>query len=214
MEKTTPESMPIPPRYAELVKQWGPPVGVEEARTRWGQIVAAAETGTVTLVTAETAAGPAVRAWAAVVPVGEVADPGRHPVWTLSEARPKLGDVVARATALTDAAPQILTRHRRPVAAVVAAVTLVDLPAAGDRIAFDELLHDGGTVTLAFDPGQEGAMDAEGGVLQDPADPCYTATARDAAGDEIGWGSGDTVADVLLRLWRPPADYYSEEPPF
>lgn len=213
-EGGTAPSVRVPPRYAELVEEWGAPVGVEEARTRWGQLVAAAEGGVVTLVTLDTTEALGYPTWAAIAPLDKVADSGRCPVWSLTSARPKLADVIADATRFPDGVAQVLTRHRRPVVAVVAAVALVNLPGEGDRIDIDALLREGGTVTLYFDPGQHGAMDDEGGVVQDPIGPTYTAVAKDAADQRIGEGEGDSVADALLRLWRPPAHLYSAEPPF
>ncbi|WP_330335754.1 hypothetical protein OHS33_39610 (plasmid) [Streptomyces sp. NBC_00536] len=205
------EPASTPSAYRELVLQWGQPLGIEEARARWGQVVAAAEEGAITLVTAESRG---YREWAAVVPVREVVEAGRCPVWSLSEARPKLGDLVADATRVPEAAAQVLTRHRRPVAAVVAAVTLVHRPKAGERIDVDRLLRSGGTVVLGFDPGQDGAVDDHGDLLHEPEDPRYTAVARASDGREIGQGAGDSIADALLRLWQPPAHLYSDEPPF
>ncbi|UZI34006.1 hypothetical protein [Streptomyces sp. VB1] len=204
----------VPPRYKELVEQWGAAIGVEEARNRWGQLVTASEGGAITLVAMDTAANPGYPTWAAIAPLDKVADPGRCPVWPLTSARPKLADVIADATRFPDGTPQILTRHRRPVAAVVAALTLVDLPPDGERIAVDAFLREGGTITLEFDPGQDGATDEEGEMLQEPIPERYVARAKEADGSEIGQGEGDSVAEALLRLWRPPAHLYSDEPPF
>ncbi|MFF4534277.1 hypothetical protein ACFY1P_34020 [Streptomyces sp. NPDC001407] len=97
---------------------------------------------------------------------------------------------------------------------MVAAITLVDRPRAGERIDIEGLLREGGTVVLGFDPGQAGAVDKEGDLLQEPYEPCYTAVAKAADGTAIGWGGGESVADALLRLCRPPAHLYSDEPPF
>ncbi|MFJ6889857.1 hypothetical protein ACIQRC_34125 [Streptomyces californicus] len=205
---------PVPPRYEELVEEWGPAVGIEDARTRWGALVAAAESGTVTLIAMDTTASLGYPTWAALAPLDKVADPGRCPVWPLTAARPKLADVVAAATRFPGGVPQILTRHRRPVVALVAALTLVDLPPDGERIDVDAFLREGGTITLEFDPGQDGAADEEGGVLQEPIPERYVARAEAAEGGEVGQGEGDSVAEALLRLWRPPAHLYSDEPPY
>ncbi|MFI0901762.1 hypothetical protein [Streptomyces sp. NPDC020983] len=213
-EAAAPAPVRVPPRYAELVQQWGPPVGVEEARTRWGQLVAAAEGGAVVLVTLDTTEARGYPTWAALAPLDKVADPGRCPVWPLTSARPKLAEVIADATRFPAGAPQVLTRHRRPVAAVVAAVTLVDLPPDGERIDVDAFLREGGTITLEFDPGQDGATDPEGEVLQEPIPAGYIARAKQPDGSEVGQGEGDSVAEAMLRLWRPPAHLYSAEPPF
>lgn len=204
----------VPPRYAELVEQWGPAVGVEDARTRWGELVAAAEDGTITLIAMDTTASLGYPAWAALAPLDKVADPGRCPVWPLTSARPKLADVVLAATRFPDGAPQILTRHRRPVVALVAALTLVDLPPDGERIDVDAHLHSGGTITLEYDYGHPGSVDEGGEVDQEPIPGRYIARAKEADGGEIGEGEGDSVAEALLRLWRPPAHLHSDEPPF
>ncbi|MFH8439348.1 hypothetical protein ACH4A3_29505 [Streptomyces sp. NPDC018007] len=203
----------VPPRYRELVKQWGAAIGVEEARTRWGQLVAAAESGTVTLIAMDTAASLGYPTWAALAPLDAVADPARCPVWPLAAARPKLAEVVLAATRFPDGVPQILTRHRRPVVALVAALTLVDLPPGGERIDVDAHLHAGGTITLEYDRGHPGSTAEDGGVGQEPISERYIARAKEAGGGEIGQGEGDSVAEALLRLWRPPAHLYSDEPP-
>ncbi|MET7310257.1 MULTISPECIES: hypothetical protein [unclassified Streptomyces] len=105
------------------------------------------------------------------------------------------------------------TRQRRPAAAVVAAVTLVDPPEPGDRVALDAILREGDAVVLGFDPGQMSVVDEDGDVAQERVEPCCTATARGLDGREISWTTGDTMADALLRLWRPAAHLYSSEPP-
>ncbi|MDN3262865.1 hypothetical protein QWJ26_24275 [Streptomyces sp. CSDS2] len=204
----------VPPSYKELVEQWGPAVGVEEARTRWGQFVAAAEAGTVTLIAMDTTASLGYPTWAALAPLDTVADPGRCPVWPLTSARPKLADVVLAATRFPDGTPQILTRHRRPVAALVAALTLVDLPPAGERIDVDTFLREGGTIALEYDYGHPGSTTPDGDVDQEPIPERYIARATEADGREVGQGEGNSVAEALLRLWRPPAHLYSAEPPF
>ncbi|MFE3601338.1 hypothetical protein [Streptomyces sp. NPDC059142] len=204
----------VPPRYKELVEQWGPPIGVEEARNRWGQLVAASENGAITLVAMDTTVSLGYPTWAAIAPLDKVADPGRCPVWPLTSARPKLADVIADATQFPDGAPQIMTRHRRPVVAVVAALTLVDLPPDGERIAIDAFLREGGTITLEYDHGHPGSTTPDGDVDQEPIPERYIAHAKEPDGSEIGQGEGDSVAEALLRLWRPPAHLYSTEPPF
>ncbi|MFJ2217775.1 hypothetical protein ACIQVO_36865 [Streptomyces sp. NPDC101062] len=203
----------VPPRYKELVERHGPAAGVEDARTRWGQLVAAAENGTVTLIAMDTTASLGYPTWAALAPLTTVADPGRCPVWPLNSARPKLADVVLAATRFPDGAPQILTRHRRPVAALVAALTLVDLPPDGERIDIDAFLREGGTITLEYDYGHPGSTTPDGDVDQEPIPERYIAYAKEADGRAGGQGDGDSVAEALLRLWRPPAHLYSDKPP-
>ncbi len=204
----------VPPVYQDLVVRWGGPVGVEEARNRWAELVGAAEAGTVTLVARERS-GPG---WAALVPLSEVIEPrGRCPVWPLSEARPKLGDLVSAAADFLRPVPQLLARHRRPVAALIAAALLDGRPDAGERLDVETLLTGGGTVTLAYDPGISGATNEDGDVTQEPWPELFTATARDHTDTQIGSGSGDSVAEALLRLQRTPAPDpadYASEPPF
>lgn len=220
----TNDAQSVPPAYQALVEVWGPAIGVEEARTRWSELVALAEAGTVTLIARDPAGS---FDWTALVPLTEVAEPPEQcPVWALSEARPKLGEVVAGAApfgARVSGSPQILSRHRRPVAAVIAAIVLANRPNAVDRITrltIEELLEEGGTVELSHYPGFGGSMDEHGDVVQEPEEPVFVATAKDHAGTVIGEGSGDTIAEALLRLHRTgtpdfavPASWYSAEPP-
>lgn len=213
----------VPPSYQALVEVWGPAIGVEEARTRWGELVALAEAGTATLIARDPGGG---YDWTALVPLSEVAEPPeRCAVWALSAARPKLGEVVAAAAPFASrvaGSPQILARHRRPVAALIAAIVLADRPNAVDRLTrltIEELLEEGGTVELSHYPGGSGAVDEDGDVIYPPEDPAFVATAKDHAGTVIGDGVGDTVAEALLRLHRSgtpdiavPASWYSAEP--
>ncbi len=214
----------VPPAYQALVEVWGPAIGVEEARTRWGELVALAEAGTVTLIARDPAGS---YDWTALVPLTEVAEPPEHcPVWASSEARPKLGEVVAGAApfgARVTGSPQILTRHRRPVAAVIAAIVLANRPNAVDRLgrlSIEELLEAGGRVVLSHYPGDSGAVDEEGDLIREPEAPGFVATAEDHAGAVLGEGFGDTVGEALLRLHRTgtpdyavPSSWYSSEPP-
>lgn len=99
------------------------------------------------------------------------------------------------------------------LAATIGALTLVDLPPDGERIEVDTLLRQGGTITLHFNPGHDGATDEDGDMVQEPIPAGYIAIARED-GREVGHGEGDSVAEALLRLWRTPARLYSAEPPF
>src|SRR5512139_758424 len=160
----------VPPAYRTLVDRHGLPVEVEEARSRWAELVAVAESGTITLITREGLA------WAALVPMSEVAEPAtRLPVWALSAGRAKLGWLVLE----SQAQAQVLTRHRRPVAAVIGAHVLGDRPEPADRIAAEKLLEDGRRIVLQFDPGTPGRMGHDGEVAEYPEPSCYTATAID-----------------------------------
>ncbi|MEU7322649.1 hypothetical protein AB0465_37405 [Streptomyces griseoviridis] len=57
-------------------------------------------------------------------------------------------------------------------------------------------------------------MHEDGELDQEPIPERCIARAKEADGTEIGQGEGDSVAQALLRLWRPPAHLYSDEPPF
>jgi hypothetical protein len=219
-----PDDYPI--AYRDLAERFGAPASIEDARITWRHVVRDAEKGTV--ITLIAPGGPSRGDWAAVVPLSEVPDLRRCPVWPVSEARPRLGDVVRAATDYRDPVPQVLARHRQPVAAVIAATILEDMPADCDRIHVQALLEEGGRVTLGYDPGEPGSMDARGDVLDPPMPGGFTATAVDWQGTEIGYGGGDTLAEALLHIHRRPARAgrdpvdpwaqtsgpYSDEPPF
>lgn len=199
----------VPPTYHLAATRWGDPVGVEEARRRWSELVESAEQGTITLIALDRA-GPG---WVALAPVSELVEPlAELPVWPLSQARPKVGELV-RAAGGWHARPVVLTRHRRPVAALVSAAVLSGRPTGPDRASAEDLLQDGGTITLAWDPGEGGRV-ADGEVIQDPEPSGYTATARDHAGAEIAHGAGESPVEALLGLWRAPAADPDSEPPF
>ncbi|MFJ1900476.1 hypothetical protein [Streptomyces sp. NPDC088115] len=51
-------------------------------------------------------------------------------------------------------------------------------------------------------------------MIQGPVPDGYFAVAAEPDGREVGRGGGDSVAEALLRLWRPPVHLYSDEPPF
>lgn len=120
--------------------------------------------------------------------------------------------------------PQILARHRQPVAAVIDARMISDLPGDGEaeRIDVQRLLEEGGSVTLTFDPGENGRCDEGGYVVTEPRDPAFEATARSWDGTTIGSGAGGTIAEAMIRVYRCPAPVpgpagtgpYSDEPPF
>jgi hypothetical protein len=222
-----PDDYPI--AYRDLAERFGAPASIEDARHTWSYVVKGAERGTV--ITLIAPGGPSRGDWAAVVPVSEVPDLRRCPVWPVSEARPRLGDVVQAATDYRDPVPQILARHRQPVAAVIAASILEDMPADGERIDPQTLLEEGGKVTLEYDPGESGTMDSRGDVLDPPIPGGFAAIAVDWQGTEIGYGGGDSLAEALLHLRRSPARAghaghgpadpwaetsgpYSDEPPF
>jgi hypothetical protein len=215
-EGIVPDDYPI--GYRDLAERLGAPASIEDARLTWSYVVKGAERGTV--ITLIAPGGPGRGGWAAVVPLSEVPDPGRCPVWPVSEARPRLGDVVKAATDYLGPVPQILARHRQPVAAVVAARVLEGMPADGERIDVQSLLEEGGKVTLEYDPGESGSVDEHGDVIYPPVQGGFVATATDWQDAVIGYGGGGTIAEALLHVhrkspdpWSTDSDTYSE-PPF
>jgi hypothetical protein len=220
-----PDGYPI--AYQDLAERFGAPASIEDARATWSFVVKGAEKGTV--ITLIAPGGPGRGDWAAVVPLSEVPDPRRCPVWPVSEARPRLGDVVQAAIDWRDPVPQILARHRQPVAAVIAAKVLEYAPVGGERVDVQALLLDGGKVTLEYDPGESGTMSEDGDVLDPPVPGGFAVTAVDWQGAEVGWGGGDTLAEALLHVrrrpprpagqdgadpWAETSGPYSDEPPF
>jgi prevent-host-death family protein len=206
----------ITPLHRAAIARFGEPVGVEQARTRWGELVAAAEAGTVTLIALDRS-GPE---WAALAPVGELAGPvDRVPAWSLTAARPKLGDLVREISAdYYSWNPQVLTRHGVPVAVLASARMVLYPPPAGDRLDVDDLLYQGATITLDYNPGWDGATNGEGEPLGDPDDVRgVIVIARDPKGTRIGSGFGETAAEALRFLAKAepePEPVYSDEPPF
>lgn len=202
-----------PTALVHAVGRWGSPVGVEEARKRWADLVMLAESGTSTLITHERSGW----AWAVVVPLAELYEQQwqlpSHPV---SDARPKLAKLVRDAQAGT---PQLLRRHYTAVAAVMTADRVISVP-PGERLDVDELLREGATITLTYDPGVTGRCGPDGDVEQEPEPDFVLAIAVDPSGGEIGTGTGDTVSHALASLYRPPTErpveYYSgsDDPPF
>ena len=106
--------------------------------------------------------------------------------------------------------------------AVIDARTLSGLPGEADRIDLQSLLEEGGSVTLTYDPGQSGRCDEQGDMVDEPIDPAFVATALGWGGAVIGSGSGTTIAEAMLRVYRRQAPLpdlgdsgtYSDEPPF
>jgi hypothetical protein len=89
-----------------------------------------------------------------------------------------------------------------------------------NRIDLQALLEEGGTVTLEYDPGQSGRCDDQGDVIDEPIDPAFVVSALGWDGAIVGSGSGRTLAEALLRVYRrrpgPGWDDngpYSDDPP-
>jgi prevent-host-death family protein len=175
--------------YEHLVTRWGPAVGVESARGRWSAIVQAATAGTVGLITRER------WEWAAVVPLSEIATPLVPDVrsWTLTEARSQLGALVREVH--TEDAVILLTRHRRPIAALIGARRLAGRPDMADRLLAQDLLQQGLHIVLGYHPGEPCCNDPDN---PDPGvDPAYLATALTDDGTQVATGAGPTLTEAL-----------------
>jgi antitoxin (DNA-binding transcriptional repressor) of toxin-antitoxin stability system len=200
----------VPPGFRPLVARYGPPVDVEDARARWAELVTAAESGTITLITRER------WEWAALVPNSEVADFSADlPMWSVSTARAKLGHLV-REVGRFDVKARVLTRHRRAVAALVDPAALIDRPEPAARLAAETLLEQGCRIELIFEPGQPGRVGPDGDVTEEPEERFYAANAYDNQDRVIAVGVGDTLGEALLRLTTPrvpaPEEYATEAP--
>ncbi|MEO3887723.1 type II toxin-antitoxin system prevent-host-death family antitoxin [Nonomuraea sp. B5E05] len=166
------------PAYDELVARLGAPLGVEDARARWGALVREARSGAITLITRERSE------WAALVPLSEVSGLlSGLPLVPVSTARGKLGDLVRQVAHPYEHEPVLLSRHRRPIAALVAAARLIDGPAPRQLPTADVMLLGGGTIVLALD--EHGRT---------------TASVRDQEGAEVAFGSGDSIGQALDAL--------------
>ncbi|GAA3155431.1 hypothetical protein GCM10010486_22020 [Nonomuraea roseoviolacea subsp. carminata] len=164
---------------ADLVARFGPALGVEEARVHWGRLTRAAQDGATTLITRER------WEWAALIPVTGVSGPLTGlAALPLSTARRKLGDLVRLATLPYEDGPLLLTRHRTPVAALVAARTLAGQDARRHRLVLEDLLPDGHTVVLSRLQG------------------VFSAVVRDPDGAAVAEGSGESIDAALRRLRR------------
>lgn len=178
---------PAPLRAAVL--RWGTPVGVEDARKDWAQLIDSAQAGVPTLITYERSGWM----WAVLVPLTELHDHTAMPSHQVSQARPKIAELLRAAHAGT---PQLLRRHNTAVAALMSA-------APTEHLNVDELLRAGATLTVGHDPTDPAdASDA----AQLPQPKPFRAIVADPFGAHIGAGTGTTVAEALSRLHRPPAD--------
>ncbi|MFY1621613.1 hypothetical protein ACN268_00245 [Micromonospora sp. WMMD735] len=202
------DNITVPFGLRPLVERHGGPVDVEDARARWSELVTAAEAGAITLITRDR------YQWAALVPMSEVAEISPNlPTWPVSDARAKLGHLVGEVHGL-DTRVQVLTRHRRPVAALIDPGVLVDRPEPADRLPADALLRDGHRIELVFEPGQPGRVGPDGEVVEEPEEWFYAANAYDNHDTVIAVGVGDTLGEALLRLAPPPAVELADSPPF
>ncbi|MGI5170215.1 hypothetical protein ACQEU3_38265 [Spirillospora sp. CA-253888] len=61
----------VPSLYRDLVERWGPPLSVEDARERFGDLVRSVEAGHITLLVCDG------REWAALVPLDRLSVPVR-----------------------------------------------------------------------------------------------------------------------------------------
>ncbi|HEY6793463.1 MAG TPA: type II toxin-antitoxin system Phd/YefM family antitoxin [Kineosporiaceae bacterium] len=219
-ETEPPASPELPTVYRRAVARWGEPLGIEDARQRWADLVTAAEAGTITLIRRGDRDD-----WVALVPIQDLTEPvDQLPVWSLRDARPKLGHLVVAATGQWQTSspptPQVLTRRGRPVAALVAAMHLARQVDLGERLAADAVLMDGATITLTYHPDQPGSINEDDDVVNEPEPGGFMALATDDAGNNIGVGYGATAVEALLGLYQPrqhgdlPAELYDAEPPF
>lgn len=198
----------VPLGLRSLVDRHGLPVDVETARVRWAELITAAGTGTITLITRDG------YQWAALVPMSEVAEISPTlPTWPISKARAKLGHLVGEVHGL-DVRVQVLTRHGRPVAALIEPTDLLDRPAPADRLAAEQLLQNGYRIELVFEPGRPGRMGEDGEVAEEPEERFYAATAYDNRGTVVAAGDGPTLGEALLRLTAPTPVEYANEAPF
>ncbi|MDT7784527.1 MAG: hypothetical protein QOF58_2946 [Pseudonocardiales bacterium] len=193
------DNAPVPQAYQWVLSRFGEPLGIEEGRKRLPSLVTAAQEGTITLIAPDRRRG----GWAALVPLSEVSDPlERMPVWPMKAARPKLGDLVAAASDWPAPVAQVLARYNKPAAALISAILLDERPDAAERRDAVELLRSGATITLGYDPGESGSINEHGEVYHEPRDASFDAVARDHKGTQIAFGTGDSIAEALLRLHR------------
>ncbi|MDT0267542.1 type II toxin-antitoxin system prevent-host-death family antitoxin [Streptomyces sp. DSM 44915] len=91
---------------------------IEAARGRWAELVRAAETGRATRLRDRDSGAEAI-----LLPLGRegISMSGEWPVWAVTDARPKLGDLVRQAAGGQSV---VLARRGRPVAGLVASVPL------------------------------------------------------------------------------------------
>lgn len=197
-ESRTPAAAPaaeVAVPYRDLAARYGPPLGVEEARGRFGELVTAAENGTVTLITRER--------WemAAMVPLSQLTGaPDKLANWSLTDAKKQLGPLVRKVCALVYG-QVVLTRHRKPVAAVVDAALLEDRPRFARLTDADELLRDGHTLTVVWADGG-GQTDGDGEVIVEPGPEGFTASVTDHTGRQVAAGFGDSVITAVAGLAR------------
>lgn len=103
--------------------------------------------------------------------------------------------------------PQILTRHHRAVAAIVAAGMPCERPAPADHLSAEDLLRDRECVlTVYYDPGEGNVTHEEGNVITPGNLDRFVAVVRDRDGNELAAGdASDSIAEALLRLSEPSA---------
>ncbi|MGI5324469.1 type II toxin-antitoxin system Phd/YefM family antitoxin [Actinomadura nitritigenes] len=139
------------------------------------------------------------------MPISNVSAPlDSLPAWPLSEARAKLGDVVRKATSAPMPRPQILTRHGRPVLAVIAATELEKQETGDGRLDIEALLQAGASLQVTFELNEQADADFR--------EPEYVARVY-SSGGLIAIGAGASLGEALDALHALPApDMF--EPPF
>lgn len=178
---------------------------MERAREMFGELLATADAGTVTLVVRDG------WDWAAVVPYEGGPEWVGAPWLSATEAKADLGRLVRKAAA---GKPQVFTRYHCPVAGLIPASKLLNVPEP-DAPDPTWLLQNGFEIVLGFYPGDSADVGDDGEVYSPPIDEQFTAVVRDASGIEVAHGSGETWQEALRGLARNQI-YTGEyaEPPF
>ncbi|SNY72826.1 hypothetical protein [Paractinoplanes atraurantiacus] len=107
---------------------------------------------------------------------------------------------------------QLLTRHRRQVAALINPLDLLGRPEPAERLAAEDLLRAGHRLEITVELGRPGRA-GEYGVVEEPVGERFQVTAIDHRGRTVAEADGASIAETLLRL-APPAGEYVTEAPF
>lgn len=191
---------------AALVDKYGEPATVERARHLFGDLLATASAGTVTLLMRD--------GWdlAAMVPYDGGPDWAGASWVSATEAKADLGRRVRMAAG---GERQVLTRYNSPVAGLVPADMLLDRPVQ-EHPDPEWLMQNGFHVVLSFFPGEPGSATEDGEVLHPPIDEQFIASVHDMDHVEVAVGAGDSWQEALANLKRLHiyTGPYATEPPF